>query len=53
MARIIISSDADVPPTVKVATAKAGVVFATLAEIQPYELNKFSTVDRYLKLGHN
>jgi len=49
MARIIISSDADVPPTVKVATAKSGVVFATLAEIQPYEeLNKFSTVDRYL-----
>ena len=49
MAKIIISSDADVPPTVKVATAKSGVVFATLAEIQPYEeLNKFSTVDRYL-----
>ena len=49
MARILVSSDADVPPTVKVSTAKSGVVFATLAEIQPYEeLNKFSTVDRYL-----
>ncbi|MCV0431771.1 hypothetical protein, partial [Nitrosopumilus sp.] len=49
MARIIVSSDADVPPTVKVTTAKSGVIFAILAEIQPYEeLNKFSTVDRYL-----
>ncbi|PJC51172.1 MAG: hypothetical protein CO032_00950, partial [Nitrosopumilales archaeon CG_4_9_14_0_2_um_filter_34_16] len=49
MARILISSDADVPPTVKVTTVKSGVVFATLAEVQPYEdLNKFSTVDRHL-----
>ncbi|MGY5142851.1 MAG: hypothetical protein ACW9XH_00005, partial [Candidatus Nitrosopumilus sp. bin_32a] len=49
MARILVSSDADVPPTIKVSTAKSGVVYGTLAEIQPYEeLNKFSTVDRYL-----
>ena len=49
MARILVSSDADVPPTVKVSTAKSGVVYGTLAEVQPYEdLNKFSTVDRYL-----
>ncbi|MGY5146837.1 MAG: LamG-like jellyroll fold domain-containing protein [Candidatus Nitrosopumilus sp. bin_7KS] len=49
MARIIVSSDADTPPTVRVSTAKSGVVFGTLAEIQPYaELNEFSTVDRYL-----
>ena len=48
-ARILVSSDADVPPTVKVSTAKSGVVYGTLAEVQPYEdLNKFSTVDRYL-----
>ncbi|MEX0861815.1 hypothetical protein, partial [Nitrosopumilus sp.] len=49
MARILVSSNADVPPTVKVTTAKSGVIFATLAEVQPYEdLNKFSTVDRYV-----
>jgi len=49
VARILVSSDADLPPTVKVSTAKSGVVYGTLAEIQPYEdLNKFSTVDRYL-----
>ena len=54
MARILVSSDADLPSTVKVSTAKSGVVYGTLAEIQPYEdLNKFSTVDRYLRLGHN
>ena len=49
MAKILVSSDANVPPTVKVSTAKSGVVYGTLAEVQPYEeLNKFSTVDRYL-----
>jgi hypothetical protein len=49
MARILVSSDADIPPTLKVSTAKSGVVYPTLAEVQPYEdLNKFSTVDRYL-----
>jgi hypothetical protein len=49
MARILVSSDADTPPTVKLHTAKSGTVFATLAQIQPYEeLNKLTTVDRYL-----
>ncbi|MGY5151579.1 MAG: hypothetical protein ACW9XA_04865 [Candidatus Nitrosopumilus sp. bin_6a] len=49
MAKILISSDADVPPTVRVSTAKSGVVFGTLSDIQPYaELNEFSAVDKYL-----
>ena len=49
MARILISSDADTPPTVKLATSKSGIVYATLAEVQPYEdLNKLTSVDRYL-----
>jgi hypothetical protein len=49
MARIIVSSDADTPPTVKLATSKSGIVYATLAEVQPYEdLNKLTSIDRYL-----
>ncbi|WP_048103521.1 Ig-like domain-containing protein [Candidatus Nitrosopumilus sediminis] len=49
MARILVSSDADTPPTVKISTAKSGVVYATLAQVQPYEdINKFSTIDKYL-----
>jgi len=49
MAKIIVSSDADAPPTVRVSTAKSGVVIATLSEIQPYtELNEFSSLDRYV-----
>ena len=49
MAKIIVSSDADAPPTVRVSTAKAGVVIATLSEVQPYaELNEFSSLDRYV-----
>jgi len=49
MAKIIISSDADAPPTVRVSTAKAGVVIATLSEVQPYaDLNEFSSLDRYV-----
>ena len=49
MAKILVSSDADTPPEVKVSTAKSGVVYATLSTVQPYEeLNKFSTIDRYL-----
>ncbi len=49
MARILVSSDAETPPTVKLHTAKSGTIFATLAEVQPYEdLNKLTTVDRYL-----
>ena len=49
MARILVSSDADAPPTVKLATSKSGVVYATLADIQPYaDLNKLTNVDRYL-----
>ncbi|WP_371505114.1 hypothetical protein [Nitrosopumilus adriaticus] len=49
MARILVSSDADIPPSVKLATSKSGVVYATLAEVQPYEdLNKLTAIDRYL-----
>ncbi|WP_160289370.1 LamG-like jellyroll fold domain-containing protein [Nitrosopumilus adriaticus] len=49
MARILVSSDADVPPSVKLATSKSGVVYASLAEVQPYEdLNKLTSIDRYL-----
>ncbi|NQV39459.1 MAG: hypothetical protein HQ505_02810, partial [Nitrosopumilus sp.] len=49
MARILVSSDADTPPTVKISTAKSGVVYAALAKVQPYEeINQFSTLDRYL-----
>jgi hypothetical protein len=49
MAEILVSSDADLPPTIKVSTAKSGVVYATLTEIQPYEdLNKSTIVDKYL-----
>ncbi|MCV0367793.1 MAG: hypothetical protein K5798_11105, partial [Nitrosopumilus sp.] len=49
MARIIVSSDADTPPAVKLATSKSGIVYATLAEVQPYEdLNKLTSIDRYL-----
>ena len=49
MAKIIVSSDADAPPTVRVSTAKSGVVIATLSETQPYaELNEFSSLDRYV-----
>nr|WP_179360935.1 hypothetical protein [Nitrosopumilus cobalaminigenes] len=49
MAKIIVSSDADAPPTVRVSTAKSGVVIATLSEVQPYaKLNEFSSLDRYV-----
>jgi hypothetical protein len=49
MARILVSSDADNPPTVKVSTVKSGIVYATLSKVQPYEdLNKSSDVNRYL-----
>jgi len=49
MAKIIVSSDADAPPTVRISTAKSGVVIATLSAVQPYaELNEFSSLDRYV-----
>ena len=49
MAKITVTSDADAPPTVRVSTAKSGVVIATLSEVQPYaELNEFSDLDRYV-----
>ncbi len=49
MARILVSSDADTAPLVKLHTAKSGTIFATLAEVQPYEeLNKLTSIDRYL-----
>ncbi|MCH7966263.1 MAG: Ig-like domain-containing protein [Thaumarchaeota archaeon] len=49
IARILISSDADTPPSVTVHTTKLGSVVAILSDEQPYEeLNKITRVDKYL-----
>jgi len=49
MVRILISSDADEIPTVRIITTKSGIVYATLAEEQPFEeFNQFSSVDKYV-----
>ena len=49
MVRILVSSDAELPPTVTMYTAKSGTVQATLAEIQPFaESNQITNIDRYV-----
>ena len=49
IARILISSDADDPPSVVLHTAKSGTVSAKLADVQPYEeSNKITKIDKYL-----
>ncbi|MFQ5782355.1 MAG: hypothetical protein ACE5GR_04805, partial [Nitrosopumilus sp.] len=49
MARILVSSDADEPPSVILHTTRSGTVYATLAEEQPFEeFNQFSRVDKYV-----
>jgi hypothetical protein len=49
IARILVSSDADNPPSVVLHTTKSGTVYAKLAQVQPYEeTNKITKVDRYL-----
>lgn len=49
MATILVSSDADIAPTVTVHTAKSGSVLAKLADIQPYEQsNKITKLDKHL-----
>ena len=49
IARILVSSDADNPPSVVLHTAKSGTISAKLAENQPYEeSNKITKVDKYL-----
>jgi uncharacterized membrane protein YgcG len=49
MARILISSDAEIPPTVILHTTKAGTVYAQLAEVQPFaESNQITKIDKYV-----
>jgi hypothetical protein len=49
MVRILISSDADIPPTVILHTTKAGTVYATLAAVQPFaETNQLTKIDKYV-----
>jgi len=47
--RILVSSDADIAPSVVLHTAKSGTISAKLADVQPYEeSNKITKVDKYL-----
>jgi len=49
IARILVSSDAENPPSVTVHTTKLGSIAAILSDEQPYEeLNKITRVDKYL-----
>uniref|UniRef100_UPI002632F158 hypothetical protein n=1 Tax=Nitrosopumilus sp. TaxID=2024843 RepID=UPI002632F158 len=49
MVRILVSSDAELPPTVTLYTAKLGTVQATLAESQPFaESNQITNIDKYV-----
>jgi len=49
IARILVSSDADIAPSVRVHTAKSGSINAELAKDQPYaESNKITKIDKYL-----
>ncbi|WP_157832744.1 hypothetical protein, partial [Nitrosarchaeum koreense] len=49
IARILVSSDADTAPSVRVQTAKSGSIDAKLSDNQPYaESNKITKIDKYL-----
>ncbi len=49
MARIIVSSDAEAPPTVILHTSKSGTVRAQLSAVQPFEeRNQLTKIDRYV-----
>ena len=49
IATVLLSTDSEVPPTVKLHTTKLGTIRAVLAETQPYaELNEVTKLDKLL-----